>query len=114
MPPKAPLPSVLPGEFFVLVWNRDAETFRIELDDAHHSSYDLGGDPQKVNDLLHLRGFEKAFREQAVDIAREFGMSQCIPSQRRVLPIIPRRVPRVPFTYGEEQEPTRGWTSDFR
>lgn len=111
---KAPLPSQIPGDFFVLIWNRDAETFRIELDDAHHSSYDLGGNPAQVARLLYLRGFKKAFREHAVDIAREFGMAQCIPSQERVIAIISRRAPAVQFTHEEEQEPTRGWTTDFR
>lgn len=84
---KAPLPDVLPGAFFVVVWNRDAERFSIEVDDESHSSYDLGPDPVAVVKALRLRGFEETFREQAVNLAREFGMTQCIPATERVLPI---------------------------
>lgn len=99
--PKAPLPSVFPGDFFLLRWRRDVETFVVELDDGPHSSYDLGADPPGVVEELRRRGFDQQFREQAVDMAREFGAAQCIPAQRRVLPIIPRRAV-VPDVFAQE------------
>lgn len=99
--PKAILPSIFPGDFFLLRWRRDVETFVVELDDATHSSYDLGTDPLGVVEELRRRGFEKQFREQAVDMAREFGAAQCIPAQQRVLPIIPRRAP-APDVFAQE------------
>lgn len=98
---KAPLPRLFPGDFFLLQWKRDIETFVVELDDETHSSYDLGPEPMMVVHELRLRGFEKQFREQAVDMAREFGVAQCIPAQQRVLPIIPRRAP-APDVFAQE------------
>lgn len=102
--PKAPLPNIFPGEFFLLRWRRDLETFVVELDDETHNSYDLGSEPMGVVELLRRRGFEKQFREQAVDMAREFGAAQCIPAQKRVLPIIPRRA-LTPDVFAEEGQP---------
>lgn len=107
--PKAPLPRILPGEFFLLRWQRDIETFIVELDDESHNSYDLGPEPLVVVDQLRMRGFEKQFREQAVDIAREFGAAQCIPAQQRVLPIIPRSAP-APDVFAEEGQHD-GWVN---
>lgn len=101
---KAPLPEHIPGAFFVLRWRRDIETFVVELDDATHSSYDLGADPMTVVGLLRLRGFQKKFREQAVDIAREFGAAQCIPAGERVLPLFRRKVPVVDVFAQEGQD----------
>jgi hypothetical protein len=105
--PKAPIPNVFPGDFFLLTWRRDTESFLLELDDETHSSYDLGSDPIGVVQMLRLRGFEKKFREEAVDLSREFGIAQCIPAQRRVLPVIPRTVPK-PDIFAEE-----GTTDDW-
>lgn len=105
--PKAPLPSILPGAFFLLRWRRDIETFVVELDDETHSSYDLGPEPVRVAEELRRRGLPKQFREQAVDLAREFGAAQCIPSQERVLALIPRRVP-TPDVFAQEGQ-SDGW-----
>lgn len=104
---KAPLPEIFPGKFFVLVWNRDREAFSLELDDGAHSSYDLGHEPLGVVAQLKLRGFNKWFREQAVDVAREFGIAQCIPGENRVLPILPRSAPPPVLKFYEE--PTHAW-----
>ena len=105
--PRAPLPAEFPGEFFVLLWDRDRASFVVELDDETHSSYDLGQDPVVVVELLRLRGFNKQFRERSVDIAREFGVAQCIPAQDRVLPIIPRGLKAaLPLDFSE---PANAW-----
>lgn len=105
--PRAPLPTILPGDFFLLRWRRDVETFIVEVDDATHSSYDLGPDPMMVVEHLRCRGFEKQFREQAVDVAREFGAAQCIPASQRVLPIF-NRTARVPDVFEQEGD-DNGW-----
>lgn len=101
---KAPLPDIFPGEFFVLRWDRDRETFVVELDDEAHSSYDLGPEPLVVAELFRRRGLTKQLREQTVDLAREFGMAQCIPAQERVLQILPREAQKPPTLSFEEPE----------
>jgi len=106
--PQVPIPSVFPGDFFVLSWDRDRETFLLELDDDAESSFDLGTDPARVVLLLRLRGFEKDFRETAVDYAREFGVAQCIPAQQRVIQIIPREAKQPALKFPDE-EPENDW-----
>ena len=103
---RAPLPQTFPGEFFVLTWDRDRESFVLYVDDESESSYDLGHEPMQVVNDLQLRGFNKHFRETAVDYAREFGMAQCIPSEGRVVQILPRdaaKAPRLQFPDEERQ-----------
>lgn len=102
--PKVPVPLAFPGDFFVLTWDREGETFILETDDDAESSYDLGSDPLEVVELLRLRGCRKRFRESAVDYAREFGAAQGIPSENRVVQILPRDVPKPVLKFYEEQQ----------
>jgi hypothetical protein len=110
---EAPIPTVFPGEFFLLRWDRDRERFFLELDDESGASYDLGSDPLHVVSLLRLRGYERFSREDAVDRAREFGMCQCIPEpgggaevKLRLVQILPR-TPTLPPLFPET--PAHAW-----
>jgi len=86
---KAPLPEKLPGEFFVLEWNRLRETFVIHVEDAQLSSYDLGGVIEKVMLRFELWG-HKEIGMQAIDIARSFGAAKCLVPLQRVVPLFDR------------------------
>jgi len=82
---KAPWPtSLIEHEFFVFVWDRDLGRFELLLDDAEHTSYNLGNDVQKIMAWLRQIGFYKLGCD-GIDLAREFGAAQVIPSQGRVL-----------------------------
>ena len=93
---RAPWPASLPGEFFVLVYDRDAERFRLYVDDAEVSSYDLGNDIQTI--MRYFRQMEQIhgpdshyidLTNRAIDIAKEFGTAQAIFKDRRVLIVRP-------------------------
>ena len=86
---KAPLPVQLPGEFFVLEWNKLRETFILHVDDAEKSSYNLGSDVQIAMMRFRVWGLED-IGNRAIDIAREFGVAQAIPKGNRVIPIFER------------------------
>ena len=73
------LPAALPGRFFVLTWDKDAEQFLLYLDNPDRESHRLGSDVQKV--MMHFRVwglYDIGCR--AIDVAREFGMAQAIPA----------------------------------
>ena len=82
--PRAPLPKVLPGDFFVLAWDRDREVFTLVVDDADESDYNLGGDIQKV--MRHFDSWKlKEIGYRAIDAAHEWGMVQVIPTEDRII-----------------------------
>ena len=82
--PQAALPKRLPGDFFVLGYDRDRDTYILVTDDEDESSYNLGHDIQKV-----MRQFEqwglKEIGNRAIDAAREFRLVQAIPAEDRVI-----------------------------
>lgn len=82
--PKAPLPKELPGDWFVLGYDRDRDTHILVVDDEDGSSYNLGHDVQKVMRQFELWGL-KEFGNRAIDAAREFRLVQGIPSEDRVI-----------------------------
>lgn len=82
--PRAPLPKALPGEFFVLAYDRDRSTFILAVDDADHSNYNLGGDVTTL--MRHFRTWGLSdIGTRAIDAAREFGAVQAIPAEDRVI-----------------------------
>lgn len=89
---RAPLPDRIPlGTFFVLRWDHDAERMILQVDDEAHSSYDMGCDLPKVVFQLKLWGVPALFAERAVNTAREFRAVQVIPTQDRIINLIPRK-----------------------
>ena len=79
------LPDRIHGAFFVLQWETISGAFVLTLDDADHSSFDLGESAVDVVRMLVARGFEHGFAGSCVDLAREFRAVQCIPAQARVI-----------------------------
>lgn len=88
----ARLPKELPGRFFVLQWDRDAEVFRLFLDDLDNSNYNLGGDIPKVMMRMRVWGIED-LGNRTIDLAKEFGSAQCIFTQNRVIALFDRKAP---------------------
>src|ERR1035441_6069183 len=87
--PTAPFPRTLPGDFYLLVYERDLDTFTIHLDDSDKTSFALGSDVTKVMQRFKYWGIPKLGNE-TVDLAREFGMAQGIFSLQRSIPIFER------------------------
>lgn len=98
-----PLPEKLPGDFFVLEFDRDRERFTLIVDDADETSYNLGNDIQKVMMRFRVWGLV-LLGDRVIDIAKEFGACQGIPSQDRAIPLYERpaakalRTQRVDFS----------------
>lgn len=86
---KAPLPEQLPGDFFVLVWDRDREVFILHVDDADRSSYMLGGEVPKLMLQFRLWGYAD-IGNRSIDMAKEFGAVQTIPEQNRTIALFNR------------------------
>lgn len=88
---RAPIPTSIPLKtFFVLRWIPEVEEFVIHLDDATRTSHLLGGySPQVVRQLTWWT-LPKMLATRAVDAAREFRAVQVIPTQDRVINLIPR------------------------
>jgi len=85
---KAPLPDTIPGDFFLLTYDRDGEQFTLYVDDAGRSSYNLGSDIPTVMRYFCRIGF-KILGDQAIDLAKEFGAAQVIPADERVIRVRP-------------------------
>ncbi len=78
--PKAPLPASLPGDFFLVEYDRTRGRYILHLDNEDEESYDLGSDIQAM-----MRQFERwglySIGCEAIDRAREFGLAQAIPGE---------------------------------
>ena len=100
---RPPLPDALPGEFFVITWDKFAEKYILLVDDAEHSSYDLG---KNMNLILRiLRGWDvERIGSRAIDMAKEFGVAQAILGTDRVVALYERPdVGKLLFKDGSEQ-----------
>lgn len=86
---KAPVPTSIPGEFFVLTYTRLTGRYVIYFDDVDQTSYDLGSDIEKVWRQFEFWGMEGLGRN-ACDRARNFKMVQVIPEQGRIINIFKR------------------------
>lgn len=88
---RAKLPISPPmSPFFVLRWDVDTEDMVIHLSDEKRTSFSLGDYlPQVVRQLI-LWGIPKLLAEQCTDAAKEFRAVQVVPSDGRVINLIPR------------------------
>jgi hypothetical protein len=104
---KAPLPPSLPGEFFVVLYDRDAETYTIVVDDETNSSYNLGVGVEPA--MRYFRFLDRIMHTtpnppqadlvvtgyRAIDIAREFGAAAASLTERdRVTPVKEQPTPQ--------------------
>lgn len=122
---RAPVPAILPGQFFVLEYNREGEAYSLHVDDADRSTYDLGADAAELQMLLRTRvaevdggALQPSKVDQLIDIAKEFGMAQYIPQvgglvEDRVLPILPRDALHQTLKFKDNDEDQR-WTHGLR
>lgn len=91
MRPQLRPPQTLPGTFFVLEFNKFRDCFILTVDDEQQSSYKLGNDIQVVMAFFARWGIAE-FGNRCIDIAKEFGSVQGIPSQDRTIPLFERNV----------------------
>ena len=101
----APLPYQLPGKFFVLEYNKDAENFVIYTDDEDCSSYTLGGDLQAVRVRFRI-WIGQELGDKVIDTAKEFRLVQCIPAQNRIINLFNRESTADVFARERENDKT--------
>ncbi len=82
--PKVKLPYELPGRFFVIVYRPAGDAFTVHLDAPDNPSYDLGSDRSEIVRRFRLWKHED-LGCRAIDMAKEFGKSQAIIKDGRVL-----------------------------
>jgi hypothetical protein len=121
----APVPDELPGAFFVLEFSRDAEAFRLHVDDEDRSTYDLGDEIADLQVLFRTRTnavtggpLQPELIDRMIDIARELGMAQYIPTpgelvEDRVLSIVPREAPHRGLKFDEDED-QKTWLHGLR
>jgi hypothetical protein len=107
-----PLPLELPGEFFVLQYDRLYERFVLIVDDEDRSSYNLHGDIPAIMGYFKRWGLEEV-GNRAIDTAREFGAAQAIPSDGRVIALC-NRDPQKPAIKFDDEESDDVFRSGFR
>jgi len=107
------LPPTLPGDFFLLEWDRDRGVFIIHVDDEDHSTYRLAS---KVSDaMLRFRMWGIAdIGNRAIDIAAEFGVAQAMLKDGRVFAEMERGTPRRVLVKFEEHDDGRHARSSLR
>lgn len=121
---RAPVPSQLPGQFFVLEYDREAGAFRLHVDDADHSTYDLPDDSASLQTLFRALTtsagvpLQPTQIDRTIDIARELGMAQYIPTpgelvEDRVLSIIPRGPSQQGLQFDEDED-QESWLASLR
>lgn len=69
---QAPLPEQLPGDVFVLTYDRERGVFVLTLDTETNPSYNMGGDIEKIRMQFRLWGHYRLGCD-AIDRAKEFG-----------------------------------------
>lgn len=84
-----PLPEKLPGAFVVIEYQKETERYLIHLDDATRSSYDLGGDIQRIMRTFDRWGYSQLLCD-SLDFAREFGAAQAVFQSGRTIPLFDR------------------------
>jgi BioD-like phosphotransacetylase family protein len=115
---RAPVPAQLPGQFFVLAYDWEAEVFILHVDDGDRSTYDLGDDIEAVQALFRARTnavtgtlLQECRIDEMIDIARELGMAQYIPTageltDDRVLAILPRDAQGKGLKFDDDEDQT--------
>ena len=86
---EAPLPETLPGGFFVLEWDRDRHVFILHTQDEDFSSFNLGGDIQRVRFRFKMWK-RKELGDRAIDVAHEFGACKASLEDGRVVALFER------------------------
>lgn len=81
---RPPIPKTLPGQYFVVEYSRDDDTYRIILDDEDHSNYPLPVQEQARQSLFDRWGIGELC-DSCFGRAKDFGAAQCLILQRRVL-----------------------------
>lgn len=109
---RVPIPDVLPGQFFVLEFDREDRSYTLHLDDTEHTTFSLDDDVELIRQVFTSRGHPADRVNELIDRAREFGLCQYIPSgiehiQDRVVQHIPREA-RNP-TPNPFDTPGHGW-----
>lgn len=112
---QVPLPSALPGAFFVLMHDRERGCFSVAVDDEENSSFKLGYTVQAAKSVLvNLWGLPLDFAEQALDMVLEWHVPvQCIPGEGRVLALIDREASKV-TCFDAPRQPNGGWLHNVR
>lgn len=102
--PQAPLPETLPGDFFVLEYDRDLGRYLLHVDDADGKSFRLPGSVPRIQLQFRQWGLDKRLSDDVIDAAREFGAVQCIPAQRRVINLIDRHPGKTAVEFHDEEK----------
>jgi hypothetical protein len=115
---RTPIPEKLPGQFFVLEYEREDQRYVLHVDDEDRSTFDLGDDIQIVRAQFVGRGYPTEQVNDLIDRAREFGSCQYIPSpgshvDDRVIQILPREA-RTPVLRLFEDTDNARWTQNLR
>lgn len=77
---RVPIPQELPGQFFVVEFDREDRSYVLHLDDEGRSTFHLGEDVEQIRPVFTARGYPARMVDDMLDRAREFGACQYIPS----------------------------------
>lgn len=116
---RAPIPDKLPGQFFLVEFDREEREYVLHIDDEARSTYALGDDVDQVRAQFISRGYPADRVNDLVDRAREFGACQYIPRdgdhvEDRVVQILPRQVPNQALRLFEDPNNVARWTPRLR
>jgi hypothetical protein len=112
---RAPIPEKLPGQFFVVEFDREDRSYVLHVDDEGRSTFQLGDAVEQIRALFVARGYPARIVDDMIDRAREFGACQYIPSPHehvadRLVQLPPREAKREPLRLFEDQDNAR-WNS---
>lgn len=105
---RAPVPTELPGQFFVVEFDREDRSYVLHLDDEGKSTFQLGEDVEQACAVFVARGYPARLVHDMIDRAREFGACQYIPSgfehvADRIIQLPPRNAPTPTMRLFEDQ-----------
>jgi hypothetical protein len=101
----APLPTTIPGSFFVLEWDRPYERYVLHLDDEEGSSHNLGSNIPEIMMRFRIWGLER-LTDRMMGMAREFGAVQVIPDEDKVAAVISRDLNTLRVKFRDDEEAT--------
>lgn len=115
---RAPIPEQLPGQFFVVEFDREDQRYVLHVDDEGKSTFDLGDNIDVVRAQFIGRGYPRERVNDLLDRAREFGLCQYIPRdgehvEDRVIQILPRDA-RTPVLRLFEDPSDARWNNRLR
>ena len=102
-------PLKLIGDYFVLDYWPESDTFQLLMDDGTTNTYDLGADLTQIRVMGKVWGVESYVFERALALAKNFRSVQVILEDGRVLPLLERegtRSRRSPFAIEEIEHET--------